>query len=451
MSFKTTIIIALILAALGGYAYYDYKSGQKKDEAKENEKTLFEAKKEDITEIRIEGLEQPVKLVPDRETWKIVEPVQSRADDSTVSRVLGVFASFKYRDIVEEQPKDLSAFGLDKPKLTFHLVLKGKGEKTVMVGSKNPVDASYYMKIGNDPRVYAVENGAQDLITTSFFDLRDKKITDFDSEKVESFSVHKAPEDLEFKKVSDMWRMMKPINFPAAESDITTLLSSLAELRVSKFIDQPGDLDQYGLKSPSMSIDIVQEKGLQQKILFGNKEAESVYCLIEGSNVVALVTDSISSMVNKKPEEWREKKLAVFNRFDAEEVKFHALGKDWIFTKGKEENWNEQSPVKAEIESEKFQDVLEKLETAEISSYGTQTALSSPASLEFTASFKDWQDKASKKHLVFGAVKDNLQEVKNDDYDAVVYVNGALSGEIEKALSDLNPSPATQTSPQTKK
>jgi hypothetical protein len=452
MSFRTTIIAGVILLALGLYAYfYEIKGGEKREEQKTKEKLLLQVKKEDVAEIRIDGLEQPVKIVPEKEDiWNMLEPVRTRADESGVSRILASLSDFKYRDLIEKQPKNLAQYGLDKPKLTVHVVLKhNKGEKTVIIGAKSPVDNVYYTRVNNDPRVYTVESAAQDLASITLFDLRDKKLTEFDTEKVSQVALHQGAVALDFQKEAGVWKMKRPLESPAAESEVTSLLSSLGSLRATKFIDQPADLDQYGLKSPVSEIDVVQEKGLQQKVLFGNKEGDQIYCLVEGGSTVALVSDSFSTFFSKRIEDWRERKLLIFNRFDAEEVRIHAQGKDYSFKKaGKEEKWTLESPVKKGIDSEKMQDLLEKLETAEISKYGDKPALDGAPSLEFSATMKDWQDKVTKKHLVFGAAKDNLQEVKNDDYNTIVLTAVSLQSEIEHALTDLaSPPPPPQTSP----
>src|SRR5262249_15577329 len=158
------------------------------------------------------------------------------------------------------------------------------------------------------------------------------------------------------------------------------------------------------------------EKGLHQKILFGKKEGEELYCSIEGSASVATVSDSFTATFDKKLDDWREKKLLVFNRFDTEQVRIKSGVNELVFQKGAEEKWSQTVPVKGEIDAEKMQDVLEKLETAEISKYGTESSIASPPAMEIFLSLKDWQDKTTKKHLAFGTVQDNQQQVKNDDY-----------------------------------
>src|SRR3989304_3623428 len=160
MSFRTTLIVALILVLLGGYAYFiEFKGSEKKKEQEEKQKTLLEVKKDEVAEIRLDGLEQPVKIVSSsNETWQITSPLQARADETAVSRILNQLEKLKYHEIIEEQPKDLASYGLDAPKLTVQIVLKKNlGERSVMVGGRNPVGNLYYLRVNKDPRVYTVE------------------------------------------------------------------------------------------------------------------------------------------------------------------------------------------------------------------------------------------------------------------------------------------------------
>jgi hypothetical protein len=102
-----------------------------------------------------------------------------------------------------------------------------------------------------------------------------------------------------------------------------------------------------------------------------------------------------------------------------------------------------ESPQKGEVENEKVQNILEKLEVAEISKYGEQSNLGTVPSLEVFLALKDWQEKVTKKHLAFGSVNENLQSVKNADYSTVVWTDGALQKQLEGALSELKPKATT--------
>src|SRR3990172_410091 len=185
MSFRTTIVIAVILLVLGGYAYFiEYKGGEKKKKQKKKQNILLEEKKKEVGELRLEGLDQPVKIVPaSADQWRITSPLQVRADESTVSRILTQLEKLQYEEIIDQQPKDLAQYGLDKPNLTIDVVMKKSNTgKTFKIDGKNPVGNLYYLQLKGDPRVYAVGSQVGDLVTTTIFDLRDKKMTDFENE-----------------------------------------------------------------------------------------------------------------------------------------------------------------------------------------------------------------------------------------------------------------------------
>lgn len=446
MSFRTTLILAVILIGLGLYAYFgEYKGAEKKEKKEEAAKTLLEVKKDDVSEIGINPAgAKPIRLVSSSaDNWQITTPLQARADDSTVTRILGDFEKLKYKDIVEEKPTDLNAYELKNPKVIVHLKMKkGQPEKLIQIGAKNPVNDVYYVRVNNDPRVYAVESSVGDVVTTTLFDLRDKKLTDFSSEKVNSLQIKTKGQDLLFAKEGGTWKMKKPSESPASENEITSLLSSLESLRASEFVDDPvADPAKYGLQTPSAEVDLTLEKGLQQKIIFGNKDSAQIYSRVEGTPGIAKVSDSFSDTFNKKLEDWREKKLLLFNRFDTEQLKLTTGNQTYVFTKNKEEKWSEQSPQKGEVETDKIQDVLEKLENAEISKYEDRATLEGTPSMDIYLSMRDWQEKLTNKHLAFGALQENQQAVKNDDYNSVVYTSGALQQDILKSLQAIKPKP----------
>lgn len=443
MKFRSTIIVGLLLAGLGAYAYFvEYKGEDKKKEQEENKKTLLEIKKDDVAALELETGGQTIRVVPlSDEKWQLTAPMQARADEGTVSRILSNFEKLQYQDIADEQPKDLGPYDLKNPKTVIRIFLKkGNSAQTLMIGSKNPVNDVYYARVNNDPRVYTVAYTAGDAGSTTLLDLRDKKLTDFSSEKVEIVDLNTSILNLEFRREGGSWKMKKPVESPASDSDVTSLLSSLEVLRASEFIDQPApDLSVYGLEKPDTVVELTLEKGLHQRIEFGSKEGEQRYCRVEGSSSIAKVSDSLSNLFEKKLEDWREKKLVVFNRFDVTDLRIKTKTADYSFKKGKDDKWMQERPAKAEMESEKLQDLMEKLETGEISKYGDSPAVEGVPAMEVFLTQTDWQDKTTRKHLAFGEIKENQQAVKNDDYSTIVFVHGALQKQIETALTELKP------------
>jgi hypothetical protein len=452
MSFKTTLILAVILILLGGYAYYfEYKGGQKKEEAEKQKKTLLEVKKADLARMQVEAQGEKADLAPTGEVWKITSPISVRADDSTVNRITGALEKLQYTEIVEEKAGNLEQFQLTKPKMTIHLFLKkDNSEKTILIGGKSPVGNMYYLKMGNDPRVYLVDSNVGELSNLTFLDLRDKRLTDFTSEKVESLSLRTPQLDLQFTKDDGTWKMKKPVDSPAADGEISSFLSTLEFLKASRFIDEASpNLALYGLQQPFAEVDVVQEKGLQQKVLFGKDQNGQYFCRVEGNPSIAAIDESLSTYFDKKLEDWREKKLVAFNRFDAEEVRVKTTDKEYLFKKGKEEKWVQQSPVKGEVEAEKILGLLEQLENAEITRYGEKSGINGAPVMEVWITLKDWQDKITSKHLSFGAPEGETQLVQNAAYNTAVIVSAAIQKKFQDTLAEMKPAPPAP--PQTNK
>lgn len=453
MSFRTTIILAIIVLILAGVAYYDTQRSEKKKVQEEKQKTLLELKKEDIAQIQIARPKDPVQLVATgKDRWEITSPIKTRADEASVGRITSTFEKLQYKDIVDEQGKNLKEYQLDNPEATFNITMKQGKKYSVQVGAKNPVLNINYVRVQNDPRVYSVEGEIGNVGTIALLDLRDKKLTDFNSEKAESVRVTTPQANVLFQKESGSWKMKDPIDSPASDSEVSSLLSSLEFLRATQFMDEPeytqtASLNKIGFDKPAGSVEITLEKGLKQKIDFGNKVGEQIYVRVEGNPSLAMVSDSFSTFFNKKVDDWREKKLVVFNRFDVEKVRINQKNVQYDFSKGKEDSWTMNSPEKGPVDADKVQAVLEKLELAEIDKFGDQKSLTGEPVLQVDLSSKDWQGAQSHRILAFGAVSGDQQPVKNDAYNTVVFVKASTSKEIQDALAGIKPK---ATAPQTK-
>jgi hypothetical protein len=415
-----------------------------------------ELKKEDVAEIQLDRSSDSVLIKSaGKDGWQIASPLQTRADEANVQRIISALEKVQYKDIVDEKGTNSAEYHLDKPDSKITVTLKQGKKHTVLVGARNAVMNINYIKVNNDPRIYSADPEIADAASLSLLDLRDKKLTDFSSDKVESVRVIKPDLGLLFRKEAGAWKMKEPVDSPASDSEVSSLLSALEFLRALSFIDQIGPattatekdrLEKIGLAKPAASVEITLEKGLKQKIDFGNKIGEQIYVSIVGSPSLALVQDSFTTFFDKKLDDWREKKLIVFNRFDVEDVRIKHQGVEYSIRKTGQDNWNMNSPFKGPVKDEKVQGLLEKLETAEIEKYGDQKSLDSPAELEIFLVSKDWQNVQTRRHLQFGKVTGEQQSVKNDAYNTVVFVNGSTAKQIADELVQIKVE-APQTKP----
>src|SRR5438034_242084 len=72
----------------------------------------------------------------ERGRWRILAPVQTDADETSVTRLLADVAEARVERTLAGRPDDLAAFGLERPlRLT---VAAGPARQTIEVGKENP-------------------------------------------------------------------------------------------------------------------------------------------------------------------------------------------------------------------------------------------------------------------------------------------------------------------------
>jgi ABC-type dipeptide/oligopeptide/nickel transport system ATPase subunit len=119
-------------------------------------------------------------------TWRLVEPIDAPADQNEATNAASNLASADVQRVVDEQPKDLAAFGLAKPRVTIAFRAAGdKAPRTLLLGDKNPTGSDVYAKLPDAPRVFLVSAYLEGTFDKGVFGFRDKRVLTFDREKVD--------------------------------------------------------------------------------------------------------------------------------------------------------------------------------------------------------------------------------------------------------------------------
>lgn len=90
-------------------------------------------------------------------------------DDQKISAVTAAIANLKASDIVEDNPKDLGVYGLDKP--TLELILKDSKNILHLFIGKNKDDNTVYFKTSDVNTIYTMDKTVVDTFRLKSFDL----------------------------------------------------------------------------------------------------------------------------------------------------------------------------------------------------------------------------------------------------------------------------------------
>jgi hypothetical protein len=170
--------------------------------------------------------------------WRMTQPASWSAGLDAVRTMLGRLGSAKAESFVEDEPKDLSKYGLDKPKHRL-VVTHGSGETvSVRVGAPVPggaVDgvALSYVYREEDDAVYASKTQFLEAYQRPLVAFRNPEIIDAHDWDLTEFTVSYQDKVLALTRTADGWRW--PDQAPVSGSTPSRLAGSIAEIDALAF------------------------------------------------------------------------------------------------------------------------------------------------------------------------------------------------------------------------
>ena len=99
-----------------------------------------------------------MELVQEKGVWRVNKPIKGLADPDKISGMLRKIKNLRVMEFVEDAPKDLARFELDKPLSEITLWdSKDGSSKTVLFGKEAEKNTVHAMRKGRDT-VYTVSN-----------------------------------------------------------------------------------------------------------------------------------------------------------------------------------------------------------------------------------------------------------------------------------------------------
>jgi hypothetical protein len=211
---------------------------------------------------------------------------------------------------------DLKEFGLTDPQAEVKVKFKDGSSYNYKIGSICPTDnSSYYMCGENSNNVYIVSIDSGLLESVNYFiskDILDITNSDGENDFTEiRLSGKNFPQPITIQKVDSVSSITSPVS---ADTDVTNYgnlekaLTSLTAKSVEAVNPDAAALSKYGLDAPTAVVEFKVNKA-SYKLMLGNQNEDSYYAMLDGQNVVYLVSkNSVSA--------WAETNLfALRNKF----------------------------------------------------------------------------------------------------------------------------------------
>lgn len=332
MKFKTTIILLLLVLAVGSYIWFVDRFKPSTAEVKQTEKrVLRDFRPELITKIYIDRqirenetgkILRLEKYELERETlgWKLVKPVNFPVNTPLVRQILDSLKKVdQHRFIKGEEYENINrdATGLNAPDIVATFETPNTSV-VLRVGSQVPLGWEYYAELQGKRQAYFIPNEMHDILCfetdSSEKDVRRRRVFDVTPEYVNALQLTVDGKEIDMRKGKDLfsWYLRTPLYDRADDKLINEFVKKLSKIDVEKYIDQPkGKID---LK---YSVALVQRENSQRlqisEEIVETNEYEEVnrYCYARRSEYGQFFTLSpeILKEFSPDPDHYRAKTL----------------------------------------------------------------------------------------------------------------------------------------------
>jgi len=202
-----------------------------------------------------------------------------------------------------------------------------------------------------------------------------ENVVNFDRDKIDGIVILNGDEKIELRRRDNRWRLETPIKDQADSSLIDNLLWDLGNWQKegtisAKEIDaDKSKLSEYGLNKPKLRLKLMgQDK--PPAILFGKDAAleGKMYVRFENSKETYLAGQSIKKDIDKKPEEFRDRKLTDLITAQVSRVILKTpTGEIELQKKG--DHWEILKPLRAPGDDQKIGDLIAQVTASRIQQF----------------------------------------------------------------------------------
>jgi hypothetical protein len=234
------------------------------------DKTVLKIDRDKVDGVEVDAGGKKLSLAKENADWKITQPIQARADFSSVEGLIGKLQSAAMKSIASENatPADLKKYGLDKPSATVDLKM-GSARATFAIGGKAEDNTIYARDMSKPmPMVVTIDATLADDLKKGADEYRRKDIFEFRSYNATRVEFTRGTQTVAFEKVKgegkdamDKWRRVSPTAGDVDKDKIESLLSRVANMRASSFVDASA---KTGLAMPALIVVAKYDEGKKE-------------------------------------------------------------------------------------------------------------------------------------------------------------------------------------------
>jgi hypothetical protein len=202
-----------------------------------------------------------------------------------------------------------------------------------------------------------------------------QNMVNFDRNKIDGIVIQNGDQKIEIRRRDNKWRLETPIKDQADGALVETMLSDLENWQKqgtipAKEIDaDKGKLAEYGLNNPKLKLKLLG-RDRPPEILFGKDAAMEgrMYVRFQNSKETFVAGESVKKDIDKKPEEFRDRKLTELSNAQVRRVVLKTPAGELELDK-KDTHWDIRKPLRARADDQKVNDLISQVTSARIEQF----------------------------------------------------------------------------------
>src|SRR6266849_6470144 len=202
-----------------------------------------------------------------------------------------------------------------------------------------------------------------------------QNVVNFDRSKIDGIVLKNGDQQIEIRRRENKWRLETPIKDQADGALVENLLSDLESWQKEGTIpakDIEADkskVTEYGLDNPKLKLKLLGQ-GRSPEIWFGKDAALEgrMYVRLQNSKQTFLAKQSIRKDIDRKPEEFRDRKLTDLTTAQVRRITLKTPAGEMELEK-KGDHWDILKPLRARVDDGKVGDLISQITSARIQQF----------------------------------------------------------------------------------
>jgi hypothetical protein len=270
------------------------------------DKTALAFKREEADTLTVTAGGKTMKFAKKGSEWRIVEPVDARADFSGVEGLVTRLGELQMKTIAAPDASKAADFGLDAPAATVSIGT-GSSLATLIVGKSSGEDV--YARDQSRPAVFTVESSLLNDLKKDAGEYRQKDLFDaraFNATRVElarngqTVALEKVKSKNKEGQEEESWKQVAPSAKDVDRTKADGLISAVTQARAASFVDPA---PKGAIDKPELKVTVKSDDGKREETVTFSRSGTDVYATRAGEPGVAKVDTATLDGIIKALEE----------------------------------------------------------------------------------------------------------------------------------------------------